>query len=73
MSITIHRLLRDGALAVATFLLQRGSNLKKNRFMSEAEEAALIAQVDNAAAHLDAGEGIPIERVYEDIRRRARK
>lgn len=37
--------------------------------MSEAEEAALLASLDRAAAQLDAGKGIPIERVREDIRR----
>lgn len=37
--------------------------------MSEAEEAALLATPDKAAAELDAGKGIPIERVREDIRR----
>ena len=37
--------------------------------MSRAEEAALLASLDRAAAELDAGKGIPIERVREDIRR----
>jgi hypothetical protein len=41
--------------------------------MSAAEEAALLARLDKAAAQLDAGEGIPIERVREDIRRWAGK
>ena len=41
--------------------------------MSEAEEAALLARLDKAAAQLDAGEGTPIERVREDIRRWAGK
>ncbi|MFZ0917684.1 MAG: hypothetical protein WAN04_12370 [Candidatus Udaeobacter sp.] len=41
--------------------------------MSEAEEATLLARVDKAAAQLAAGEGIPIERVREDIRRWAGK
>ena len=41
--------------------------------MSEAEEAALLASLDQAAAELDAGKGIPIERVREDIRRWAGK
>ncbi|PYK37449.1 MAG: hypothetical protein DME49_11585 [Verrucomicrobia bacterium] len=36
--------------------------------MSEAEEAALLASLDQAAAELDAGKGIPIERVREKIR-----
>jgi len=30
-------------------------------------EAALLASLDKAAAELDAGKGIPIERVREDI------
>ena len=37
--------------------------------MSRAEEAALLASLDRAADELDAGKGIPIERVREDIRR----
>ena len=37
--------------------------------MSEAEEKALLASLDQAAAELDAGKGIPIERVREHIRR----
>ena len=41
--------------------------------MSEAEERALLASLDQAAAELDAGKGIPIERVREDIRRWAEK
>ncbi len=32
------------------------------------EEAALLASLDKAAAELDAGKGVPIERVREDIR-----
>lgn len=36
--------------------------------MSEAEEAALLASLDKATAELDAGKGIPIARVREDIR-----
>lgn len=32
------------------------------------EEAALLASLDKAAAELDAGKGIPVERVREDIR-----
>jgi len=41
--------------------------------MSEAEEEILLARLDKAAAQLDAGEGIPIDRVREDIRRWAGK
>lgn len=41
--------------------------------MSEAEEAALLASLDKAAAQLDDGKKIPIERVREDIRRWATK
>ena len=37
--------------------------------MSEAEEAALLASLDKAAAQLDAGQGIPIERVRESLRK----
>jgi hypothetical protein len=32
------------------------------------EEAALLAKLDKAASELDAGRGVPIERVREDIR-----
>jgi len=31
------------------------------------EEAALLASLDKAAAELDAGKGVPLERVREDI------
>jgi hypothetical protein len=31
------------------------------------EEAGLLASLDKAAAELDAGEGVPIERVRENI------
>lgn len=41
--------------------------------LSEAEEAALLASLDEAAAQLDAGEGISIERVREMVSRRATK
>jgi len=36
--------------------------------MSQEEEAALLARLDKAAAQLDAGEGVPLERVREKIR-----
>ena len=36
--------------------------------MSEAKEKALLARLDKAAAELDAGEGVPLERVREKIR-----
>ena len=36
------------------------------------EQAALLALLDKAAAELDAGKGVPIERVREDIREWAR-
>jgi hypothetical protein len=32
------------------------------------EEAALVASLDKAAAELDAGKGVPLERVRENIR-----
>jgi hypothetical protein len=41
--------------------------------MSEAEERALLASLDQAATELDSGKGIPIERVREDISRWAGK
>lgn len=36
--------------------------------MSKSEEAALLARLDKAAAELEAGEGVPLERVREKIR-----
>jgi len=36
--------------------------------MSAAEEAALQARLDKAIAELDAGQGVPLERVRESIR-----
>jgi len=36
--------------------------------MSDGEEKALLARLDKAAAELDAGEGIPLDRVREKIR-----
>ena len=36
------------------------------------EEAALLASLDKTVAELDAGKGIPLERVREDIRQWAR-
>lgn len=41
---------------------------KEEPIMSEAEEAALLARLDKAAAELDAGKGVPLERVREKIR-----
>ena len=35
---------------------------------SKSEEAALLARLDKAAAELDAGEGVPLDRVREKIR-----
>lgn len=40
---------------------------------SDAEEAALLTSLDKAPAKLDAGKGISIERVREDIRRWAKE
>ena len=37
--------------------------------LSKREEAALLASLDEAAAQLDAGQGMPIERVREMIGR----
>ena len=36
--------------------------------LSESEEAALLVRLDKAARELDAGKGVPIERVRERIR-----
>ena len=36
--------------------------------LSKSEEAALLARLDKAAVELDAGEGVPLERVRERIR-----
>ena len=36
--------------------------------MSDAEEKALLARLDKAAAELDAGKGVPVDRVREKIR-----
>jgi hypothetical protein len=41
---------------------------KEEPIMSEAEEAALLARLDKAGAELDAGKGVPLERVREKIR-----
>lgn len=41
--------------------------------LSTSEEAALLARLDKAAAELDAGEGVPLERVREKIRGWAEK
>ena len=36
--------------------------------LSETEEAALLARLDKAAAELNAGKGVPLDRVREKIR-----
>ena len=41
---------------------------KEEPIMSEAEETVLLARLDKAAAELDAGKGVPLERVREKIR-----
>lgn len=41
---------------------------KEEPIMSDAEEAALLARLDKAGAELDAGKGVPLERVREKIR-----
>ena len=41
---------------------------QKIKIENVSEEAALLASLDKAAAELDAGKGIPIERVRENIR-----
>jgi hypothetical protein len=37
------------------------------------EEAALLVSLDKAAAELDAGKGVPIERVRENVREWAKR
>ena len=41
---------------------------QKIKTESLSEEAALLASLDKAAAELDAGKGVPVERVRENIR-----
>ena len=41
--------------------------------MSEREEAALLASLDKAATELDAGRGVPVERVREMVGQWLRK
>ena len=64
----ITRLAADEKTALSAWLQSQEEPL-----MSEAEEVALLASLDTAAAELDAGKGIPIARVREDIRRWATK
>jgi hypothetical protein len=40
----------------------------KTDVSNASEEADLLASLDKASAELDAGKGIPIERIREDIR-----
>ncbi len=60
----IGRLPADEKSALAAWLQSQEEPL-----MSEAEETALLASLDKAAAQLDAAQGIPVARVREDIRR----
>jgi len=60
----IARLRADEKSALTAWLQSQEEPL-----MSEAEEAALLASLDEAAAELDTGKGIPAARVREDIRR----
>jgi predicted transcriptional regulator len=56
----IERLPRNEKSALSAWLQSQ-----EEPVMSQAEEAALLASLDRAAA----GKGVPIERVREDIRR----
>ena len=49
--------------ALATWLQSQ-----EGPMLSASEEAALLARLDKAAAELDAGEGVSLERVREKIR-----
>ena len=59
----IGRLRAEEKSALAAWLQSQEEPL-----MSEAEEQVLLARLDKAAAELDAGKGVPIERVGENIR-----
>ena len=59
----IGRLPAKGKAALTTWLQSQ-----EEPALSEAEEAALLARLDKAARELDAGEGVPLERVREKIR-----
>ena len=59
----IGRLRAEEKSALAAWLQSQEEPL-----MSEAEEQVLLACLDKAAAELDAGKGVPIERVRENIR-----
>ena len=59
----IGRLRAEEKSALAAWLQSQEEPL-----MSEAEEQVLLARLDRAAAELDAGKGVPIERVRENIR-----
>ena len=59
----IGRLRAEEKSALAAWLQSQEEPL-----MSEAEEQVLLARLDKAAAELDAGKGVPIERVRENIR-----
>jgi hypothetical protein len=50
-----------------------GLSLKLNRTASCDDEETLLASLDQAAAELDAGKGIPIERVREEVRQGPKK
>jgi len=49
--------------ALATWLQSQ-----EEPMLSKGEEALLLARLNKAAAELDAGEGVPLERVREKIR-----
>jgi hypothetical protein len=59
----IEKLPADEKSALAAWLQSQ-----EEPIMSEAEEAALLARLDKAAAELDAGKGVPAARVRERIR-----
>jgi hypothetical protein len=45
-----------------------GELIRLRQKIKTAQEAALLASLDKAAAELDAGKGVPLERVREKIR-----
>ena len=59
----IEKLPANEKSALATWLQSQ-----EEPIMSAAEEKALLARLDKAAVELDAGQGVPLERVREKIR-----
>ena len=63
MQEAIEKLPASEKSALATWLQSQ-----EEPIMSAAEEKALLARLDKAAAELDSGQGVPLGRVREKIR-----